>query len=207
MSLSQFAQNYDLLSSLDQATFAEAVRRLMDEGLIWREEESDRRVYNFLARHHELVAEYLRVGGWELRQHEQVKVFQLIHGAGARRKRLDQNTTLWLLLLRLLYAERSERSEKKEGALTRYPVVTIDDITARWAQLFPGQPDPPGLRGALPALQSLKLIRPAGGEVLRTGNPEQQIELLPTLEIIVPAGEIAALASHLTTQPADHSTS
>ncbi len=196
MSLSQFAQNYDLLSSLDQATFAEAVRRLMDEGLIWREEESDRRVYNFLARHHELVAEYLRVGGWDLRQHEQVKVFQLIHGAGARRKRLDQNTTLWLLLLRLLYAERAE---KKEATLTRYPVVTIDDITARWAQLFPGQPDPAGLGEALPALQSLKLIRPAGGEVLRAANPEQQIELLPTLEIIVPASEIAALASHLTT--------
>lgn len=196
MSLSQFAQKYDLLSSLDQATFAEAVRRLMDEGLIWREEEADRRVYNFLARHHELVADYLRVGGWELRHHEQVKVFQLIHGAGARRKRLDQNTTLWLLLLRLLYAERSE---KKEATLTRCPVVTIDDITARWAQLFPGQPDPAGLREALPALQSLKLIRPAGGEVLRTGNPEQQIELLPTLEIIVPAGEVAALANHLTT--------
>jgi hypothetical protein len=196
MSLSQFAQKYDLLSSLDQATFAEAVRRLMDEGLIWREEEADRRVYNFLARHHELAAEYLRVGGWELRHHEQAKVFQLIHGAGARRKRLDQNTTLWLLLLRLLYAERAE---KKEAALTRYPVVTIDDITARWAQLFPGQPDPAGLREALPALQSLKLIRPAGGEVLRTGNPEQQIELLPTLEIIVPADEIASLANHLTT--------
>ncbi|MBI3242409.1 MAG: DUF4194 domain-containing protein [Chloroflexi bacterium] len=196
MSLSQFAQNYDLLSALDQATFAEAIQRLMDEGFIWQEEEADRRAYNFIARRQELVADYLRVGGWELRHHEQLHAFQLVHGKGARRRRLDPNTTFWLLFLRLMYAEKSE---KKEGLLTRYPVVTIDDIVARWAKLFPdrGETESASLYDALPTLHSLKLIRPAGGEVLRTGNSEQQIELLPTLEIVVPAEEIAALAQQL----------
>ncbi len=193
MSLSQFAQNYELLSALDQAAFAEAIQRLMDEGFVWQEEEADRRVYNFLARRRDLAADYLRVGGWELQHHDGLNAFQLVHPKGVRRRRLDQNTTFWLLFLRLMYAER------KEGALTRYPVVTLGDIVARWAKLFPerSEPESAGLYDALPTLQGLKLIRPAGGEVLRVGNSEQQIELLPTLEIIVPAGEIAALAQQL----------
>jgi hypothetical protein len=47
-------------------------------------------------------------------------------------------------------------------------------------------------------LRHLKLIRPAGTSgTLRAANSEQLIELLPVLEMVVPAGEISAIAERI----------
>ena len=75
MSLSQFAQEYSQFSSSEQAQFAQSVRRLLADGLIWREDEDDRQIYGFLLRRRELVADYLAVAGWELRHEERVGAF------------------------------------------------------------------------------------------------------------------------------------
>jgi hypothetical protein len=196
MLLTTFAEEYGQLASTEQAQFAEAVRRLLADGLIWREEEADRRTYTFLLRRHELVADYLAVAGWELRHDERVAVFQIVHRDGAHRRRLNRETSIWLFLLRLIYAEKRERMEV---SLTRYPLVEVGAVAQRYAEFFPGQNvrKKSSLDEALRTLQSLKLIRAAGGGVLRAGNVEQLIELLPTLEVVVPAGSIAALAERL----------
>lgn len=108
MSLTNFAQAYAELTPNEQTQFADSVRRLLADGLIWREDETDRRVYNFLARRRELVAGYLQVAGWELRHHETIGVFQVVHRDGAHRRRLKRDETIWLLLLRLIDAELRE---------------------------------------------------------------------------------------------------
>jgi hypothetical protein len=197
MPLTTFTREYEELSPNEQAQFAEAVRRLLAEGIIWREEEGDRRVYNFLVRRRELVADYLQVAGWELRHDERVAVFHVVHREGAHRRRLSRDTTVWLLLLRLIYAEQRE---SLKVTLTRHPVATIAEVAARYAEFFPGKAvrKKTSLEEALRTLQHLKLIRPAGGAgVLHASNSEQMIELLPTLEIVVPAGEISAVAARL----------
>lgn len=48
MSLTQAADEYSQLSSSEQAQFAQATRRLLADGLIWREDEHDRPIYSFL---------------------------------------------------------------------------------------------------------------------------------------------------------------
>ena len=197
MPLTTFTREYEELSPNEQAQFAEAVRRLLAEGIIWREEEGDRHVYNFLVRRRELVADYLQVAGWELRHDERVAVFHVVHREGAHRRRLNRDTTVWLLLLRLIYAEQRE---SLKVTLTRHPVATVGEVAARYAEFFPGKAvrKKTSLEEALRTLQHLKLIRPAGGSgVLRASNGEQMIELLPTLEIVVPAGEISAVAARL----------
>ena len=50
---------------------------------------------------------------------------------------------------------------------------------------------------AMRTLQGVKLIRSATGGALRATDTDKPVELLPTLEIVVPANEIAALADRL----------
>lgn len=198
MTLVTFAQEYSELSSSEQTQFAETVRRLLSDGLIWREQEDERRFYSFLQRRRQLVADYLAVAGWELRHEERLGAFHVVHRDGAHRRRLNRETTVWLLLLRLMYAEKLERLEV---GLTRYPVVEVSAIVQRYAEFFPGQivRKRSSLFEALRTGQTLKLVRAAGGGTIRSGNVDQMIELLPTLEIIVPAANITALNDRLRT--------
>lgn len=196
MTLTDFAHEYAQLSAGEQALFAETTRRLLAEGLLWRGHEDDARNYAFLQRRRDLVAEYLQVAGWELRHDERAQVFQVVHHDGAHRRRLNRDTTIWLLLLRLIYAEKRERVEL---ILTRYPTVTVADLAQRYAEFFPGQAvrKKTSLDEALRTLQTLKLVRAGGGGVLRAANHDQLIELLPTLEVVVPATAIAELTERL----------
>ena len=191
MALATFAQAYSELAPGEQAQFAEAVRRLLADGLIWREDESDRRIYTFLARRRDLIQDYLQVAGWDLRQNELLGIFQVAHRDGAHRRRLNRDATIWLLLLRLMYAESRE---KMVVMATRYPVVTMSEVVQRYAEFFPGQVvrKKTSLEDALRPLAALKLVR-----VRRASSSEPSIELLPTLEIVVPATDITALAERL----------
>lgn len=194
MSLATFAETFSQLTPGEQAQFAETVKRLLADGLLWREEETDRRLYHFLLRRRELVQEYLSVAGWELNYAERLNLFHLTHREGAHRKRLTRDTTVWLLLLRLLYAEQREHL-----TLTRYPVVSLGDIVQRYAEFFPGERvrKKSSLEDALRTLMHLKLVRPANNAPLRINDSEQLIELLPAFEIVVPANEITSIAERL----------
>lgn len=196
MSLQTFASEYDQLPPGEQAQFADAIQRLLNNGLVWREDDADRKVYSFLARRRELIVDYLQIAGWELRHDERIFVYHIVHREGAHRRRLNRDTTIWLLLLRLIYAEQRESTTL---SLTRYPVVAVGDVIQRYAEFFPGQlvRKKTSLDEALRTLQSLKLIRDAHGSVLRAANSEQLIELLPTLEIVVPASAVSAVVERL----------
>lgn len=204
MSLLRFAQEYEQLGPGEQALFAETVKRLMTDGLIWREDEDDRKAYNFLARRGELVQQYLQVSGWRLDFHEPTRIYSLVHAEGAHRRRLGKELTVWLLVVRLMYAEKRE---KPEASLTRYPVVRVGEIADRYAAFFPNQRvrKKTSLTEALRALHHLKLIRGVGAGSLSADDPEKPVELLPALEVVVPANDIAALADRLREyQPAAH---
>ncbi len=194
--MQHFAERYTNLPPGDQTLFAEAVRRLLADGLVWREIEGDRRLYNWLVRRSDLVQEYLAVAGWELRGDERAAVFHVVHRDGAHRRRLSRDTTIWLLLLRLLYAQQRE---SMSVTLTRYPTTTVGTLINRYAEFFPGQVvrKKGSLDEALRTLNTLKLIRPGGGGSLRANNPDQVIELLPTLEIVVPATAITDIAERI----------
>jgi hypothetical protein len=196
MSLTDFAETYSQLPSGEQQQFGESVRRLLSDGLIWREDDQDRRIYNFLVRRRELVADYLAVAGWDLRYDERIAVFQVIHREGAHRRRLNRDTTIWLLLLRLIYAEKREHVEV---SLTRYPTLSVEELYQRYTEFLPGQAvkKKTSLDAALNTLQSLKLIRAGGGGKLRASDGEKLIELLPTLEVVVPASAIGEIAERL----------
>lgn len=196
MALVHFTEEYNQLTSGEQAQFADVVRRLLTDGLIWREEEQDRRIYNFLVMRRELVAEYLQVAGWVVNHHEQANVFYVVHREGSHRRRLSRDTTIWLLLARLVYAEQRERLEL---SMTRYPTITVGELYQRYTEFFPSQAvrKKTSMDDALRTMQSLKLIRAGGGGSLQASDTEKVIELLPTLEVVVPEAPVAYIAEKL----------
>ncbi len=196
MSLSNFAHEYEQLGPGEQTTLAETLKRLLTDGFIWREADDDRKAYNFLARRSELVQQYLQVSGWKLEFHAPTKIYFLVHVEGAHRRRFNKDLTVWLLVVRLMYAEKHE---KPEATLTRYPVVKVGDLADRYAAFFPNQRlrKKTSLADALRALHHLKLIRGVGVGSLSADDPDKLVELLPALEVVVPAHDIAALADRL----------
>ena len=195
MDISQFIEEYTALSATERVQFAETVYVLMDEGLIWREDGTKRQVYLFLHRHADLIAGYLSVARWELRHHEQCQTFQVVHKDGAHHKRFDLETTIWLLLLRLLYAEQQESTAMRQ---TRYPTVTVGTLIERYLALPHARKHiKTRMAVALTQLQQFPIIRAASGGTIRIDNVEQVIELLPPLEVIVPANDIATVAARL----------
>lgn len=195
MDIAFFLEEYSKLSPTEQALFAEAVSTLLNEGLIWREDERRRHVYSFLNRHTDLIKSYLGVIGWIVHHHEACYTFQVVHVEIYHRKRFNLDTTIWLILLRMLYAEQQESMAVR---MTRYPTITLGDLVYRYTEL-PGSRKhfKTSLATAFTQLQMYPLIRAATGGKLRVDNSDQVIELLPPLEVIVPAGNAASVARQL----------
>jgi hypothetical protein len=196
MSLESFTLAYSQLLPGEQSQFAEVVRRLLADGIIWREDDQNRRIYNFLLRHKDLVEDYLSVTGWEVRHHERTNVFHVVHRDGSHRLKISRDNTIWFLLARLVYAEQCERLEV---SLTRYPTITVANLSERYTDFLRGQSvrKKKSMDDALRLMQSLKLIRAGGGCILRASNGEAVIELLPTLEVVMPEGSIFQISEYL----------
>ena len=190
-----FAEEYAELSPGEQALFSETVNRLFAEGLVWFEDTGRTQIYTFLRRRFELVRDYLSLVGWQLHYHEQQKIFQVTHREGAHRKHLSHDTTICLLLLRMIYAEQQESNTLR---LTRYPAVTLGEVYRRYQELSNARKRWKNkFEESLRQLHRLTLIRLVGGGSLRLSHSQQVIELLPTLEVVVPAGNAQQVAERL----------
>ena len=179
MAVETIVEQYQELSSNEQDLFRDSLRLLMSEGLLYRGISEHARSYSFLRRRESLVRDYLALAGWELRFAERQETFHLQHLTGAHREKLDLSTTKWLLLLRLLYAGAREGRALE---LTRNPSVTLEELAQRYAEYFPGEKFKTRMNDALTTLQTWNL--------LVWHKLEDVLELLPTLEVIVPASSL-----------------
>jgi hypothetical protein len=186
MSVTPILEDYQELSSSEQELFRDSLRLLMAEGLVYRGIPEHGKIYSFLRRRETLMKDYLALAGWELRFAERQETFHLQHLTGAHREKLDLSTTKWLLLLRLLYAEAREGRALE---LTRNPSVTVEDLVRRYAEYFPKERFKTAMTDALKTLQGWNLLRRHGADDV--------LELLPTLEVIVPASSLEAATSKL----------
>lgn len=181
-----WVEEFEGLSPGERELFEVSIRKLLSEGLVYRGTEGDVSVYGFLRRHLELVREYLKIGGWELRFWDRQEVYQVLHLQGAHRERLDASTTKWLLLVRLLYAEAKEGRGLE---LTLHPTVSLEDAGQRYAQYFKNERFQTKMKEALVRFVDWKLIR--------WHKLDAVLELLPTLEVIAPASGIEEAAKRL----------
>lgn len=194
MTWTEFGRKMDALNTSESAQFTATVRRLLADGWLWRDDADDqtRYAYQFLARHHDLVHDYLQLGGWELSHIETTRVFHVRHTDGLHRHTLNKETTVWLLLVRLIY---QEQREQVRAALAPNPSITVREMYERYLSYFPNERvrAKTQFNEALRELQNLGLVRvPAGGSA-RAETPDKILELLPTLEVMVPPSTMAEL--------------
>jgi uncharacterized protein DUF4194 len=194
MTWTEFGNRLDGLNSSEQAQFSESLRRLLANGWIWQEDEEDRHFYHFVTRHVELLQQYLQLSGWELLHVESLHLYHLRQTDGLHRRRLSKATTLWLLIVRLIY---QEQREQRRTTLTALPLVKVSDLYDRYLSYFPNQRV--RVKGefaeALRELRAYRLVRAPEGGALRPDTPDKLIELLPALEIILPAATLSELAA------------
>lgn len=194
MSWTDFGNKLDAFNSAEQAAFTDTVRRLLAQSWVWRDDDDDRRHYNFLARHEDLFRQYLGLGGWELHHTEPLRLYHVRSAENAHRRRLNKGLTLWLLIARLIYQEQREQNRT---TLTPWPLIKVSDLYDRYRSYFPGRPV--RVKGefteALRELRALRLIRTPEGGAPRADTPDKLIELLPALEIVINASSLAELTA------------
>jgi hypothetical protein len=185
MSLFALAEAYEHMLQSERATFEEVVLRLLSDGLLWRDDAQDRRLYEFLAQHQEIITTYLSVAGWELRHYEQQKVFHVAHRDGRNRYRFTFDQTRLLLLLRLLYAQqREQRSVDTRRPLARHPLVPASDVFQTYSDVYGMRPKQTAFRESIQFFSRLKLLRILWSDERRDLSTAE-LELLPPLEIIL----------------------
>lgn len=194
MSWVDFGAKVDGLRSDELSLLTETIRHLLAHGWVWRDDDGDRRFYQFVVRQEDLIRQYLELGGWELYHSESARIFHLRQQDGLHRRHLLKNVTLWLLIVRLIYQEQREQAR---AALTALPLIKVSELYDRYLNFFPGQRvRAKGEFGdALSELRALRLIRAPEGGTLRPDTPDKLIELLPALEIVLPATSVNELVA------------
>lgn len=193
----ELATWYSTSSAGQQSRFSSALSLILREGLIWRDEGADLEAYALLLRHLQQAKEYFALSGLTLIHHERLHILQLYSENPGLRRSFSKETTLWALICRLVYAELKESGTL---SLSRYPTILSGDLYMRYTELFPSR----NLRkrtafaDALSELASAKLIRSSAVATMRTStDPEAVLELLPTLEVILPSSRLKDISDRL----------
>lgn len=196
---SDLASVGDWLRSLpvgQQTRFSDALQTLMKEGLLWRDDGGDTPTYAYLVRNLSHARAYFHPLGLSLLHHERLHILQLKSNHPGLRRTFNKETTLWALLCRLIYAEKKESSNL---ALTQNPVVLAGDLYMRYAELFPGRNlrKKAATQEALAALAGAKMIRPHQPLLGHALDPDVLIELLPALEVLMPAAHMKDISDRI----------
>lgn len=106
-----FVEQYDNLSSEDKLKFQKSVTRVLsctyinrfkNDNAKWDED------YLFLEERFEMVHEYLAFAGYELSINKSIGVISVQSQFSNVRKKLDKETTLYILTLRMLFEEKTK---------------------------------------------------------------------------------------------------
>lgn len=185
-------------SSGVQAKFADALKRLFHDGVLLRDEGADASCYATLVRYLSYAQAYFEPLGLALLHHERLHVLQLQSQSAALHRSFDKETTIWALLCRLIYAEKKE---SETLSLAHNPLVLAGDLFLRYAEFFPGK----NLRKktaaqlALSTLAGAKILRihSANAAAAKSLDPDARVELLPTLEVLMPSSNLQEIAHKL----------
>ena len=129
--------DYQKFSDRDKEQFTRLVNLLLDKTFLLRERVDPRekaliidRDYRFLERFFSVFQGYLALAGWELNMDGQLGVAALSNRYGTNRYRLNKVETYFLLVLRLIYLEESEKM-----TLRRDVVSTVRDLLEKMSLL------------------------------------------------------------------------
>ena len=186
--------DYQKFSDRDKEQFTRLVNLLLDKTFLLRERVDPRekaliidRDYRFLERFFSVFQGYLALAGWELNMDGQLGVAALSNRYGTNRYRLNKVETYFLLVLRLIYLEESEKM-----TLRRDVVSTVRDLLEKMSllNLLEKKLADKNLAEGLSTLREFNLLDRVGGEWT---DPETKLVMYPSVLLAVSDAQIQQL--------------
>ncbi|NBC30748.1 MAG: DUF4194 domain-containing protein [Spirochaetes bacterium] len=178
---------YQKLSDPDREQFRIALNTLLTESFLLRSLESHARAYKFAAGNTEILDAYLELAGWGLRKDENLGVISF-DGPASARLQLKKDESILLLVLRLLYEEKSgeltlhgERTLRQQEIQDR--LRTAADLSYRKTRFL----------ALLRRFQALRLIQLRGSEE----DPETTVILLPSIPFVLDGVSVEEIAARI----------
>jgi hypothetical protein len=180
---------YQKLSETDRESFRIALHLLLTESFLIRSLESHGRAYRFAAANAEIIEAYLELAGWSVRKDEHLGVISF-QGPRSARLQLKKDESIFLLVLRLLYEEKSgelaihgERTVRQEEIQDR--LRTVADIAFKKTPFV----------SLLRRFQALRLIQVVGSE----DDPEATVILFPSIPFVLDGVSLEEIAKRIDT--------
>ncbi len=161
-----------------RVTFGRYVNRLLAETFIVRKIERDD--YLFIHSYQDQFMAFFDLMDWDLRHDELEGIFQVINRHRDNLRNLTLRESELLLLLCLMYEEG-----RSSILATELPIIKISDLRQKYLQLLGEEISNTPLADGLNNFRRYKLIKPWEERVFDPKNPEQLIQLLPTLHMVL----------------------
>jgi len=178
---------YRKLSDSDRELFRIALNTLLTESFLLRSLEAHARAYKFAAGNTEILDAYLELAGWGVRKDENLGVIAF-DGPASARLQLKKDESILLLVLRLLYEEKSgeltlhgERTIRQQEIQDR--LKTVADLSYRKTRFL----------ALLRRFQALRLIQLHGAEE----DPETTVILLPSIPFVLDGVSVEEIAARI----------
>lgn len=170
---------YQAFNPREQEEFTRVLNKLLATSFLVRQKDDTRRDFFFVQRHEALFREYLALAGWELVSEPGPGIYAVRSALGYNRKRLRLEESIILLIVRLLYEEKS-----RQVNLTEHPVLRVREIQERYTALKIRQRpiDKKSLADTIQLMKRYNLLENLDADVT---DPDCRLKLYPSLLLAV----------------------
>jgi hypothetical protein len=196
----EWAEQFENLTDPEKEGFREVLNTLLSQTFVlerkfntYKGNLETNRYYRFIERNRDIVAGYLRIGGWELAEDPANGVFYIKSESQGSLVSLDKLTTMIFLVLRLMFEEK-----KGTASLNRQVLVTIQDLLDKLKvlQLMEKKPSEILFRASLAKLRKFSLIDKVGGGDYT--HPDTSLIIYPSVIHLVDSEVLAAVIKEFT---------
>ncbi len=187
-------EQYEELSQTEQETMQEVIKRLLTQTFLLErkyEKKSGRMVtdpaYDFCSRHMEFLTAYFAVAGISLQQNYELGIIS-IRGGEKQGERLTKLTTLYLLLLKLIYDEKMAAVSNSTQAFT-----TVSELNAKLGEfrLVRSLPSFTEQKRAFAALRKYQIVELPDG--LEESGESLRILIYPSINLVLGREDMSEL--------------
>lgn len=195
---------YDGLMGEEQREVTESIKLLLRQTFVLErkyDRKSGRFQYNkefrICCKHLEFIRAYFLISGVSVLENSQIGVLY-IHGETVMGDKLSKLTTLYLLILKLIYDEQMATVSTSINVYT-----TLGDIHEKLGsyRLLKKQPSPTEVKRTLTLLKKYQIVEPL--ELLEDLDGESRIIIYPCINVVLMGDDVRALLHTFEGEEAD----
>ena len=200
---------YDKLSVKDKESFKKVVNRLLLQNYVLRDVYNEKEKimksnydYRFIERNKSMIEAYLDYSGWQLSIDNKYGVAYVINAYEYNKVTFNKMSTIFLLVLRLIYDEEREKLSLKSEVM-----ITVHDLINRMLSVgvFKKKPSAKDMESVLRKLSQYRVIDKGTG---LWSQADTKLIIYPTILFILTDAKINELLGLITSddEEYDHET-